>query len=468
MGTKFDMCDSNKGSSKHHTACCADNGGIYCHECPMNSCKWTGKMNKGEKVFDGCYDGATTNEECLCDVNFNYDKEAFKVCMGTTDKPTRKPTSSPSKRPTPQPSAAPTKPPSKDKTYCASGQYYFGKNKNEKTCGNNGLKWIKSTMTLAECPGAPVKGNPKSSTKVMCSESDFQMNKYFKDIPGYDSAQYCDKDTPTGNCCSGLMTHAEAQAFCSINGGRLCRNYEIENMCIARTGCDYDYSWVWGDQRCTTRDGEPGWMAGPGDQEKWMNLGSDCDTYTHCARSGNKNEGGVGMPNKAHNDGEGDWIHKENGGVTTFFGVAGTITEDWIEKASDRYDYLEAMADLFLWSGTGTVDMTQGVGTRSPSRNGGKDDRPDPRYDQGRPARTVAIKKWELRTTTNYAGYGGMVCVPDNQADIKLFVRCCGDQTSEKCVDCPAGRTNAAGNAKNYDDCVCESGAAFNEIGECD
>lgn len=203
-------------------------------------------------------------------------------------------------------------------------------------------------------------------------------------------------------------------------------------------------------------------MAGPGDQEKWQNLRSSCAEYPHCAKGGEP-DGGVGMPNKESGGGEGDWIHPANGGVVTFFGVAGTLTEDWIENAANRYDYLEAMADLFLWPGSGTVKPNQGEGTRS------EGSRPDPRYDQGNPTRQVKPRKWEtaVRSTNTYSNWGGLVCVPDSQSDIKLFVRCCGDQLSERCLDCPAGRTNAAGNRKTFDDCVCPGGADFNEKGEC-
>merc|ERR1719261_167067 len=170
-----------------------------------------------------------------------------------------------------------------------------------------------------------------------------------------------------------MMTHDEAEAFCGKNGGRLCRNYEIQNGCIARTGCDYDYTFVWGGQRCKTAGGEMGWMAGPGDQEKWQNIRSSCSAYTHCAKpKSGGGEGGVGMPNKESGGGEGDWIHKENGGVVTFMGVSGTLTADWIKNAAARYDYLEAMADLFLWPSGGTALPDAGAGTRAPGS------RPDP------------------------------------------------------------------------------------------
>merc|ERR1719174_926222 len=53
-GTDHDLCISQKSNAEHHTACCADNGARYCHECPENSCKWSGDEDKkGGKINYG-------------------------------------------------------------------------------------------------------------------------------------------------------------------------------------------------------------------------------------------------------------------------------------------------------------------------------------------------------------------------------------------------------------------------------
>lgn len=72
--------------------------------------------------------------------------------------------------------------------------------------------------------------------------------------------------------CSGRLTWSDAKEFCYNMGARLCTQEELQLSCVERTGCDYDYAFIWGKDECTatTTGGTfSGHIASAGDQRKW-------------------------------------------------------------------------------------------------------------------------------------------------------------------------------------------------------
>ena len=176
---------------------------------------------------------------------------------------------------------------------------------------------------------------------------------------------------------------------------------------------DYDYSWIWSEEPCTPSPlfgkGLTGHIVSPGDMRKWTTRFAKSVLGNTPSEDGK----GWGMPNGADCFGckAVETINEDRGGCKNFeaegaygacsgMGVAGTVTADWIQngKKTDRYLYLDAMADLF---------------DEFAARALGCDPTLDNEY--------------------------GQCCLPD-RGPTKVFTRCCADHVKQYCASCPPGK----------------------------
>jgi len=555
-----DACTLPSNSATHHSACCADMSGNYCHTCPRNSCHSDGKANRIDP--NRCPAGITANTDCACDdedvendpawasfkdiETFNYDKSYFRVCVpqGATAAPTARPTKVPTKNPTKEPLP----------NFCAAGYFWngaaplLGAGIGQMAC--NHAIWGNKNMNSAPNNKDPnnwgpmhwSNGKPKDGCRGRCEQEysednvgqtckeDWSMAE-LHDPQGYVGSTTSDgsneypicvtaddggwryweadhsKDpkkldymkancmnksgskTTYTDCCSKMVTWDEGKSFCEAVGGRLCTEGEIRNSCAERTGCDYDYTWVWTATPCTLPSGikkrtgggpdlsGSAHIAAPGDHRKWARRDPG-----QCYFKDNKNDAmsghkacqevpknkctnqelhkitkqcyAQGMPNT------GDGIpYTGNGasgtGQLTGFGEAVDypIAKDWYkDKNKARMKYTEAMMQLFGWTYGDNKHKDGFI-----EYNKTPDDRPDPTKD------------------LTY----GRVCLPDS-GEYKVFTRCCANEAGNAgklengkylqknfCVACPKGFTNEAGEAQDFYTCVCELPKTVDAFGNC-
>ena len=214
--------------------------------------------------------------------------------------------------------------------------------------------------------------------------------------------------------------------------------------CAERTGCDYDYTWVWTLNECTVPAGYPGagqigHIAMPGDQRKWQRREvGDCKmrnpvTHKACVKGG----GSAGSPATAVNvDGGNNQQGMMNKGAQEPYRIAWPgFPSRWYAGEGKRASYLSAMKELFQWKSGRWYDDSKVDSAWS--ENGAKQAH-NPLLD------------------TTY----GKVCIPDDgegtlESEVAdglfrkgVFVRCCGDHGWD-CLKCPEGYTNGPGNGKD-------------------
>jgi hypothetical protein len=275
-------------------------------------------------------------------------------------------------------------------------------------------------------------------------------------------------------CCSKMMVWDEAKKFCSYTGGRLCTVDELANSCTERSGCDYDYTFIWTSTRCNvamgvesvkTFNGETsprdysnqlGYYAMPGDQKKWQRKApGDCIFKTDPNDKANGHKActeAVGWGDAGHANyglyqqgmmNSGDSVPnaiKTGYGARTGMGATDSGYSNrasaWIHTntgVNSRYRYTDAIKDLFGW------------------------DSGDDVFDGG---------SHPLNRPNPFNFVNGKVCLPAAaDTDYPVFVRCCGDYVTNiarssnswpedmYCLDCPGGTFNAAGNGKDFYTC---------------
>lgn len=292
-------------------------------------------------------------------------------------------------------------------------------------------------------------------------------------------------------CCSKQMPWTEAKRYCAAFGYRLCSIEELQNACAERTGCDYDYSWVWTMNRCKVPNGVPGGgtmghIAMPGDMKKWTRrhgckaayqingVGAE---YWHsaCVPKGGSCVGDCSTFNKQRpkdtqlltrgdNYQENEQGMMNRGNPEPYRQAWPGYPPHWYAKAFHRFSYLSAMKELFAWK-------SKVFGTGNPKRHSDSDTAKS--LGTTKDAHNPLLDSW------------GRVCLPDNGegtmesevvpagvtggAAVKrkgVFVRCCGDLGWD-CLKCPAGLTTAQGNGRSIYECTNPNGDnAFGNFGE--
>ena len=159
------------------------------------------------------------------------------------------------------PTSAPTDSPTTSPDYCPRGWFLSG---SEWACDDDSKK--------------DLGYGPASWTHSTRCRGFFDKNKDFKNGKG----EYICTETDSGalgykygDACSKRVTYDEAVAHCASMKARLCTKEEIAASCAERTGCDYDYTWIWTSSRCKPSAkfgaGSRGRIIGPGDMNKWTN-----------------------------------------------------------------------------------------------------------------------------------------------------------------------------------------------------
>merc|ERR1711871_1929137 len=289
--------------------------------------------------------------------------------------------------------------------WCPEGTYYGGSawscnDKDRKDLGFGPPSWIfkvDGKKTNGRCRGFDDANkeykNPEG--EYICAESDLGALGY-----------------RGGDMCSMRMTFEEARDFCAGMNARLCSQDELAHSCAERTGCDYDYTFIWSSTPCNpseTFGGKftKGHLIAPGDMRKWSDR-YKLQTERKWAQSSVPGNIGVGLPKTDQS------IKVPHTGLTDVVSLNGD--KDWIRPAGKglRKAYLEAMLDLF------------------------RDDikRCNPEDDEK----------------------NGNCCLPDSYEKTKMFVRCCADYgTTPICRGCPKGKTSLPGVKKSVENCFCVS-----------
>jgi len=539
-GTANDECLNGKGSAKRWTACCADVGGQYCAMCPRNSCTDfncpSGATDNtdcicDDKDYEAINRDGTSNTKYLQVLDFNYDIEFFKVCLPKVIEPTNAPTIAPTGSPASDYCPAnqywngaagnPMLQAGEGNWACNHAQFgMYHPMAKESDWTNTALAkitnrgptatasqttWPKQNGNLGcrgDCMYEEGNLNSASTCKVnwlsfhnqkICTMTD-KNSWYFFEDKGEDASYKTDhctqittrretKETSTKkattNCCSKTLDWPDAKAFCEAAGARLCTLEEVTESCAERTGCDYDYTWIWTSTECRVKAGVrsedgsinysnvPGYMSAPGDQRKWdRKFPGDCsynvdtsDTangHKACVLSSDNANYQQGMP---HTGDAVPYANTKGYGAKTGMGKEDVSYKNralnWLDDdntdGQNRYYYTDAMKDLFAWESNIDVQDT----------NSYPNNRPNPMDD-----------------TTH-----GAVCLPASVgSDYRVFVRCCADHVTnvpkkigskananypEKmyCLDCPAGYTNNPGNSKDFYTCTCPG--TVNSSGDC-
>lgn len=491
-----DVCESRKASKnkKHYVACCADEGGKYCHPCPKNSC--SEDVSQGVEGVDyfKCESDKTKNTDCRCDKGFNYNIDQYTVCRPevtaapTTKAPTDAPTAS-----TPEYNFCPAnmfwngEAPIWD---AGQNSYDFSGNKGHVACDflkantlynvgagfppkkvlsgkntNNGRKAATGNTKAIDMgpPKSPPdncrgwglntdteraknhnyknewtrrSGIAATNGELMCGNTGQRGgDRYWKEKLGAGYEAYADTktldvpncDKALHQCCSKQQTWSEAVKFCAAFGYRLCSTNELRLSCVERTGCDYDYTWVWSFEPCTVPGGapgagSPGHFAMPGDARKWVRkLSGDCgENAKACVREGNAADGFGPTTDTGANDFQQGMPNQEDLYAIAWSGYP----EQWFSAAGKRMTYMNAMKDLFGWDISTWNDASvtnPGVSAHNPTDDA-----------------------------------DGKVCIPDDGTGTLnnegVFVRCCADSGWD-CLKCPSGTFNAAGNGKTIYSC---------------
>ena len=186
---------------------------------------------------------------------------------------------------------------------------------------------------------------------------------------------------------------------------RLCTREEIAASCAERTGCDYDYSFIWTSSPCRPSEGfgagRFGHFVGPGDMKKWVNR------YAKQPAPGFPWADGAIIVPSTHNV---EWPE------------SGLKELGFIKPWGYNYRYTDAMKALL-----------------------GED----------------------INICNPLDKENGQCCFPDSYQKTKFFVRCCADYgTTPACERCPPGKTSLPGYSKGLDSCFC-TGGSLDEDGGC-
>ena len=138
---------------------------------------------------------------------------------------------------------------------------------------------LSTTATATRCGAGehyqdtsfPCNADPKqfkigSPTRTQQNSRGESSGKWFDQCRGHNGANSDYKSPATGmhtcvemdkNVCgpginkgSGMTKLAEGKEFCESMNAWLCTQEELTMPCVERTGCDYNYTWIWSSQSC--------------------------------------------------------------------------------------------------------------------------------------------------------------------------------------------------------------------------
>lgn len=390
-------------------------------------------------------------------------------------------------------------------TYCPTDTYRWG---SRLPCNDNSIPWTGGAQTSANWgPYNAADGNKqcrgwcKPSGSSVSQEYDTAKCKASGNYKSPLNTKICatsgigvhteaNPGATIDELCSGRSTWSQARDYCNARGWRLCTAEELQLSCTERTGCDYDYTFTWSKDKCTTKQGEAGHITSPADQRKWFYRalrnsyqgggGFGCGVAPPAAETGN-----FLFENPSFDPyfGDGEWQPwytdvTENTGMWAYYvesnqrfpyyycdafdtaGLSGTQFVNGVDiKGTSAGVYNLATHTSEVYGDYGLGDPTAGVAQKSPypsmffnlfgeamGFSMTAESRKIQEFDGAAILYTSSDRTIDL-SGDDFDAYG-QFCAPD---DTQVFVRCCADYDGSQCRACPAGKTRTRG-SEDFDD----------------